>query len=146
MCYKKYMDNRNRCSSVLGCNDFKNSITSERYSCGFFTMSLPLGWHKNVTMWKVTTFLLVWLCSSQRIMGRPMLPCVTVKIVIKAMRALSQIGQWSDFVGAVKTRRRSLRTKDIYKDINLAPVLQRADIDFHQINLYPVDSAIFCFC
>ena len=73
----------------------------------FFTMSLPLGSHKNVTMWKVTTFLLVWLCSSQRIMGRPMLPCVTVKIVIKAMRALSQIGQWSDFVGAVKTRRRS---------------------------------------
>ena len=36
-------------------------------------------------------------------------------------------------------------TKDIYKDINLAPVLRRADIDFHQINLYPVDSAIFVF-
>ena len=70
-------------------------------------MSLPLGSHKNVTMWKVTTFLLVWLCSSQRIMGRPVLPRVTVKIVIQAMRALSQIGQWSDFVGAVKTRRRS---------------------------------------
>ena len=75
--------------------------------CGFITMCLPLGSHKNVTMWINNTFLLVWLCSSQRIMGRPMLPCVTVKIVTKAMRALSQIGQWSDIVGAVKTRRRS---------------------------------------
>ena len=36
-------------------------------------------------------------------------------------------------------------TKDVSKDINLAPVLRRADIDIHQINLYPVDSAIFCF-
>ena len=143
------MDNRNRCSSVLGCNDFKNSITSERYSCGFFTMSLPLGSHKNVTMWKVTTFLLVWLCSSQRIMGRPVLPRVTVKIVIKAMRALSQIGPISSgpiLLVQWKLAEDHQVTKDIYKDINLAPVLRRADIDFHQINLYPVDSAIFCFC
>ena len=76
---------------------------------GFITMSLPLGSNKNVTVWINNIYLLVWLCSSHRIMGRPMLPCVTVKIVIKAMRALSQIEQWSDFVGAVKTWRRSPR-------------------------------------
>ena len=93
MCYKKYTDNRNRCSSVLGCNDFKSSITSERYMCGFITitiLSLPLGSNKNVTVWINNIFLLVWLFSSQRIMGRPMLRCVTVKIVIKAMRALGE--------------------------------------------------------
>ena len=30
-----------------------------------------------IKMWIDNTFLLVWLCSSQMIMGRPMLPCVT---------------------------------------------------------------------
>ena len=58
-------------------------------------MSLLLGSNKNVTMWIEYIFLLVGPLCSERIMGRPMVPCVTVKIVIKATRVLTHIEQRS---------------------------------------------------
>ena len=61
----------------------------------FVIMSLLLGSNKNVAMWIRNIFLLVGLICSQRIMGRPMVSCVTVKIVIKATRALTHIEQRS---------------------------------------------------
>ena len=54
-------------------------------------MSLLLGSNENVTMWINNIFLLVGPIFPQRIMGRPMLSCVTVKIVIKAGQVLSHI-------------------------------------------------------
>ena len=54
-------------------------------------MSLLLGSNENVTMWMNNIFLLVGPIFPQRIMGRPMLSCVTVKIVMKAGQVLSHI-------------------------------------------------------
>ena len=61
----------------------------------FVTMSLLLGSYENVTMWINNICLLVGLISSLRIMGRPMLSCVTVKIVIKTIRQPTQREQRS---------------------------------------------------
>ena len=61
----------------------------------FVTMSLLLGSYENVTMWINNICLLVGLISSLGIMGRPMHPCVTVKIVIKAIRQPTQREQRS---------------------------------------------------
>ena len=61
----------------------------------FVIMSLLLSSNENVAVWINNIFLLVWLICSEGIMGRPMLPCVTVKIVIKAIGALPQREQRS---------------------------------------------------
>ena len=54
-------------------------------------MSLLLGSNKNVTMWINNIFLLVGPIFPPRMMGRPTLSFVTVKIVIKAGQVLTHI-------------------------------------------------------
>ena len=77
-------------------SSFKNLITSWSICVQeFVIMSLLLGSNKNVAMWINNIFLLVGTICSQRIMDRPVFPCVTVKIVIKAIRELTQREQRS---------------------------------------------------
>ena len=77
-------------------SSFKNFITSwSIWVQEFVIMSLLLGSNKNVAMWINNIFLLVGFICSQRIMDRPVSPCVTVKIVIKAIKELTQREQRS---------------------------------------------------
>ena len=115
-------------------SSFKNLITSwSIWVQEFVIMSLLLGSNKNVAMWIRNIFLLVGLICSQRIMGRPMLSCVTVKIVINVRRGHSQIEQRSiPILGCWKFGRDHLVTwishlfDDNTVDITFLPINQAA--------------------
>ena len=61
----------------------------------FVIMSLLLSSNENVAVWINNIFLLVWRICSEGIMGRPMPPCVTVKIVIQVKQGLTRREQRS---------------------------------------------------
>ena len=97
----------------------------------FVIMSLLLSSNENVAVWINNIFLLVWLICSEGIMGRPMLPCVSVKIVIKAIRALPQREQRSIPILVVRWK---LRRDHLVTEVNHVFDDRTVDITFMPIN------------
>ena len=114
------------------CNNFRNSITSWSICVHeFVVMSLLLGSNKNVAMCINNIFLLVWPIFSEGIMGRPIISCVTVKIVIKATRVLTHVEQRSIPILSVRWK---LRGDHFVTWVNHVIDDRTVDITFLPIN------------